>query len=59
MKYGSVGLAGEGGALVALSFDSGWEGIDGSFGGSICEVSTKRQISRLKNHCCKEAPHAR
>ena len=59
MKYGSVGLAGEGGALVALSFDSSWEGMDESFGGSICELSTKRQISRLKNYCCKEAPHAK
>ena len=59
MKYGSVGFAGEAGLFVALSFNSGWERMDGSFGGSICEVSTKRQISRLYNHYCKEAPHAR
>ena len=59
MKYGSMGLAGEVGALVALSVDSGWEGTGASFGGSICEVSTKRQISRLKNHSNHETPYAR
>ena len=57
MKYGSVGLAGEAGVLVALSFDTGWEVMGGSFGGSICEVSTRRQISHLNHESCKQAPH--
>ena len=55
MKYGSVGLAGEEGVLVALSFDSGWAE---SLGGSICEVSTKQKISRPNSAPCNEAPHA-